>query len=389
MNSLNVGDIVQNPIQRAIVRWIGLIEEISVIGLQLIDSTLPGYTDGACPYDNKHYFNCPYGQGYYVVKTNFIDSYKIIQKNTETSKPIIPNDQFKTTEQFLSTSPTSQPILSSSSPSVSQIQHNSDNNHGISSSRGVLSRLAFERKLQKSPSLSANKNLSSQSLSNEPDISPSRTYHPENYRSTSYNTTKESEIYEFTTYDDNNENRNKSSNLQIINNNNSNQLLSFGHEYYLNKWTFKRIKSLLENEIPIDNQFCLNICNNECNVQNLIDEQINGCLSLIPHTPPIDIRIELIKIYDNVEIVFLSRAIHLHDNDYLLLAILCSNSQCAYVRTQNGWAYTDDDSDNGQFIIVDEISQMIDESSTDIHYKSEQCLHVLKDASFLYYKLVE
>jgi len=295
----------------------------------------------------------------------------------------------------LSTSPVhtpifSQPISSSSSPFVSQTHNCSDNNPVISSSRGVLSRLAFEReqrKMQISPSLSANENPPSVQY----DSSSSRIYRPENYKSPSHDKTEESEVYEFTACD--NENENNISLLPITNNTGElspeTEIASFGHEYFLNTWTLGRVKSLLENEIPIDNQFCLNVCIDQCSVQNLIDEQINGCLSLIPFTPPHDIRIELIKIFDNVEIIFPSRAIRLYDNDYLLLAILCSNNQCAYVRTETGWGYTDDDTDNGQSIVVDEISQMIDDFSSDIQHHSEQCRHVLKNASFLYYKLVE
>jgi hypothetical protein len=293
----------------------------------------------------------------------------------------------------LSTSPANartspQPIPSSFSPSVSQVQHNSDNNHVISPSRGVLSRLTSEReqrKVQVSPSVTTNENPFTHTSSMESDAPPSRTYHPENYSSTSYDKTDESEVLEFTTHD--NENENTFPLLQIPDNN---DLSSFGHEYFLDTWTLGRVRSLLENEIPIDNQLCLNIYIDQCNIQNLVDEQINGCLSLIPIAPPNNIRIELIKLFNHVEIIFPSRAIRLYENDYLLLAILCSNNKCAYVRTSTGWGYTDDESANGQSIVVDEISQMIDHSdSNNIQHDSEQCRHVLKNASFLYYKLVE
>ncbi len=80
------------------VRWIGEIEGILIIGLQSIDSTLPGqekiilsffecnlfvlgYTDGTCPFDNNRYFHCPNGQGYYILETGFNDSYEIIKTN--------------------------------------------------------------------------------------------------------------------------------------------------------------------------------------------------------------------------------------------------------------------------------------------------------------------
>ncbi len=297
----------------------------------------------------------------------------------------------------MSTSPvnapiTPQPIPSLSSPNVSQTQHSSDNNHPISPSRGILSRLAFEReqrKIQTTSSSTSNKNSFNHTTSIESDPSSSRTYHPENYRSTSYDKIEESDVHEFAAYED----ENNFSPLQITNNNNEippiHELPSFGHEYFLDTWTLGRVKTLLENQISIDNQLCLNIYNDQNNVQNLIDEQINACLSRPPFVLPNDVRIELIKLFDHVEIIFPSRAIRLYNNDYLLLAILCSNSQCAYIRTSNGWAYTDDESDNGQSIIVDEISQMIDDSNSNIQYDSEQCRHVLKNACFLYYKRVE
>jgi len=286
---------------------------------------------------------------------------------------------------------------SSSSPNVSQTQHSSDDNHLISPSRGVLSRLAFEReqrKLQISSPLTPNKNSFNHTSSIESDSPSSRTYHPENYRSTSYDKTEDLEIHEFTACGNEDKNENHFLPLQLTNNNNNqipsiDDLPSFGHEYFLDNWTLARVKTLLENQISIDNQLCLNIYDDQNNVQNLIDEQINGCLSLLPFTPPNDVRIELIKLFDHVETIFPSRAIRLYNNDYLLLAILCSNNQCAYIRTLNGWAYTDDENDNGQSIVVDEISQMIDDSNSDIQYDSEQCRHLLKNACFLYYKRVE
>jgi hypothetical protein len=285
---------------------------------------------------------------------------------------------------------------SSSSPIVFETQHSSDNHPITSPSRGVLSRLAFERdqrKIQISSSSTLNKNSLNPTSSIESDPSSSRTYHPENYRSTSYDKTEESQVHEFTTDNNNDENEDNVSPSHLTNNYNQMVLIhnipSFGHEYFLDNWTLGRVKTLLETQIPLDHQLCLNIYDDQCNVQNLIEEQINGCLSILPITPPTDVRIELIKLYDHVEVIFPSRAIRLYENDYLLLAILCSNNQCAYIRTSDGWAYTDDENDNGQSIVVDEISQMIDDSNNDIQYESEQCRHVLKNASFLYYKLVE
>ena len=231
----------------------------------------------------------------------------------------------------------------------------SDNNHAIASPRGVLSRLASERE---------HRNIQLAPLTFDNSNSSSRIYRPENYQSKAYDASVDSGTT------------------------NTNEVPSFGDEYFLNDWTLGRLKSLLETKIPPDNQLCLNVCIDQCETQQLIDEQVNKCPSRRPPVPPSDIRIELIKIYDNVEIVFPSRSIRLYNNDYLLLAILCSYSECAYIRTQSGWAYVDDESDQGNSII-DEISQMIDCINHDILFRSEQCLHVLKNDSFLYYKLVE
>ena len=40
-----------------------------------------GYTDGTCPFDNKRYFHCPNGQGYYILESGLNDSYEIIKAN--------------------------------------------------------------------------------------------------------------------------------------------------------------------------------------------------------------------------------------------------------------------------------------------------------------------
>jgi hypothetical protein len=272
-----------------------------------------------------------------------------------------------------------QPIQSSSPPNVSQTQHNSDDNHVISPPRGVLSRLVSEReqrKLQNTLSSTSNKNSFNHTASIESDPLAS------------YDKVEESNSHEFTAFENENENENNltNTNTQVSVHD---QLPSFGHEYFLDDWTLGRVKTLLENQISINDQLCLNIYNDQNNVQNLIDEQINGSLSLLPFVPPDEVRIELIKLYDHVETIFPSRAIHLYNNDYLLLAILCSNNQCAYIRTTKGWAYTDEESDDGQSIIIDEITQMIDDSNNDIQYESEQCRYVLNNACFLYYKHVE
>jgi hypothetical protein len=266
----------------------------------------------------------------------------------------------------------SQPIQSVSSPIVSQSQHRSDNKTPTSPSRGVLSRLAFEREQRKTQAPSPTNSLNQTS---------SRRYQPDNYKSTSYDRTEKPEWSAHNSDDENGTINNQQSLIHDV--------PLFGHEYFLNNWTLGRVKNLLDNQIPLDNQLCLNVYDDQRNVRNLIDEQINGCLSLLPSLPPNDVRIELIKLYDHVEIIFPSRAIYLYENDYLLLAILCSNNSCAYIRTSNGWAYTDNESDHGESIIIDEISQMIDDTDDRIQYHSEQCRHLLKNASFLYYKRVK
>ena len=164
---------------------------------------------------------------------------------------------------------------------------------------------------------------------------------------------------------------------------------SFGQEYFLDHWTLAKVRSLLDEGIPIENQLCLNVHHDECDVQNVVDEQINAYCSFqsVPR-PPSDVCMELVRLYNHVRMIFPSRSLRLYDNDYLLLAILCSNNQCAYIRTATGWAYVDDESEQGQPVIVDEVSQMIDGFTSNSRRHSEQCSHILKSASYLYYKLV-
>ncbi len=82
----------------------------------MIDSVLPGkknlflfhflynifylseYTDGTCSFDNNRYFNCPNGQGYYILETSFINSYEIVQKKIETKKLLTSDDEFNSAE---------------------------------------------------------------------------------------------------------------------------------------------------------------------------------------------------------------------------------------------------------------------------------------------------
>ena len=227
------------------------------------------------------------------------------------------------------------------------------------------------------------------SEAHEADLS-SRRYRPENYRSVSWEADRDTNADPFTSQDEAaRKNMRRSQPVENATVSSSKQHIhSFGHEYFLDRWALGQVVSLLQVEIPLDNQFCLHSHNDQCNVQMLVDEQINASASLIPETPPSDIRVELIKIFDHVKSIFPSRVIRLHDHDYLLLAILCSNNQCAYIRTTRGWAYTDYDNANGSSLLVDEISQMIDRECSDTRHVSEQCQHILKNAAFLYYKLV-
>ena len=286
-----------------------------------------------------------------------------------------------------------QAILSPSWSPTSQIDRSVHSNYVTSPSRGVLSRLAFEheqRKMQRSLSSTENKDSFIDSTPTKLHSTSSRIYCPENYKQDSYDKTEQSEVDKFSVCSSNDENENNCSLLRLIDSNNqlspTYRMSSFGHEDFLDTWTLARVKSFIENQIPVNNRLCLNICDDQCNVQNLIDQQIKEYPAL---KPPNDVCIELIRLFYHVQIIFPPRCIRLYDNDYLLLAILCSNNQCAYVRTTTGWAYTDDETDYGASIIVDEISEMIDAPDTNIEQSSEQCLYLLKNASFLYYKLVE
>ena len=59
---------------------------------------LSGYTDGTCPLDNIRYFNCPHGQGYYILETAFMKSYEIIPRKIETNKLTTSDDEFNSAE---------------------------------------------------------------------------------------------------------------------------------------------------------------------------------------------------------------------------------------------------------------------------------------------------
>lgn len=291
------------------------------------------------------------------------------------------------------------PIHSASSPNISENQDTLNVNHPITTSRGILSRLTFEREQRNIQTSSSVENKDSNmtpvsSAQSEPNLS--RIYHPENYVSSSHEQTEEpiADCLVETESDEDNDNDGNDHHpvFELENNNNPTplpSLHSFGHEYFLNDWTLRRIKSLLHEEISIYNQLCLNIFKDGTDVQSIVDEQIHGCSPRMPSEPPKDVCIELIKLFDSVKIIFPSRAIRLYKSDYLLLAILCSNNQCAYIRTSTGWAYTDDDAEHGSSFVVDEISEMIDDPTSNVHTNSEQCLHLLKNASYLYYKLVE
>jgi len=199
-----------------------------------------------------------------------------------------------------------------------------------------------------------------------------RTYQPNNYQSVSCSQTHRSII---SSLNSNEENANS-------------DVLSSERNHNLNGWTLAQLNDFMDKQISEDNRLCLNIYQDHCDVMNLIDEQINCYPSNQPEKPLDNIRIELIKLFGYVEVLFPSRTIRLHKTNYLLLAVICSNNQCAYIRTSNGWAYIDTERDNGQSIIVNEISQMIDNNNRNLLNQSEQCRHLVKDASFLYYKRI-
>lgn len=274
-----------------------------------------------------------------------------------------------------------QPISSKSTPTTAHAQHYSDNSHGHSPSRGgVLRRLTAERDSHKT---------SSSSPSKSKDQTSSRQYQPDNYRSQSNERHSEPELT-----DDDSGDEIAANNPPVRTAITGNRFPStedvpvFGQEYFLDNWTLGRLKRLVENDLSADGQLCLNISQDRCNVQELIHQQINDCLTVLPASPPFDVCIELIRLFGHVRVIYPSRLVSLYGNDYLLLAVLCSNNNCAYIRTSDGWAFTDEDSDHGQSMVVYEISQMIDDSNTDAQHQSEQCRHLLKDAAFLYYKLV-
>lgn len=59
---------------------------------------LLGYTDGTCPFDNNRYFDCPGGQGYYVLENGFDKSYRILQTNRGTGKDNNSDEEFGSAE---------------------------------------------------------------------------------------------------------------------------------------------------------------------------------------------------------------------------------------------------------------------------------------------------
>lgn len=331
---------------------------------------MPGYTDGTCSLDNQRYFQCTDGHGYYVLQNNFFNTHRIIEKKKDTKKLTTTSDEnFDFDRQ---STICSQPIQSKYSPSIAEKHSNINNdNHGTSSSRGILSRLTGK---QQSPS-----SLSTEQTSSiETHLQPSRVYHPDNYQSVSCDQTHKSII---ATVNPDKENQTSA----LYNRTPSTpEAPSSEQVHNLDGWTLARLNDFLQKQIPQDNHFCLNIYEDDCEVMNLIDEQINGCASVLPTQSLDNIQIELLKLFDHVDVILPSRTIRLYEGDYVLLAIICSNNQCAYIRTSNGWSYTDTE----QSIIVNEISQMIDQSNKDLLKHSEQCRHLTKNASFLYYKRI-
>lgn len=278
-----------------------------------------------------------------------------------------------------------QPIPSKSTPTTGQTAHYSDNSHPHSPSRGVLSRFTSERDSHKA----SNSSTSKSKENSVEQSSSSRRYQADNYRSQSYERRSEPELTDDDSEDERKGNAPPVRTITTVNRFPSTEdVPTFGQEYFLDNWTLGRLKRFIERDISFDGQLCLNISEDRCNVQALINQQINDCLTVLPRSPPFDVYIELIRIFGHVQVIYPTRLITLYGNDYLLLAVLCSNNNCAYIRTSAGWAFTDEDSDHGPNVVVHEISQMIDDSQTDANLHSEQCRHLLKDAAFLYYKLV-
>lgn len=251
-----------------------------------------------------------------------------------------------------------------------------------SPSRGILSRLTWESEQQKI--LSSNSNINQQHRTSpnrsETTDSISKMYRPENYRSQIFDATKTSS---------DGQRCETTQSIDLSNSSSSNERHSFGHEYFLDDWTFHRIKNLFEIEIPPKHRFCLLVGVDESDVETLVEDQMNKSDSFVLPATPKEIRIELTKIFDDVKSIFPSRTIRLHGNDFLLLSIFCSRNECAYIRTRAGWALIHDEVEKNKEHLVPEISDLIDGSSIGNRNRSEVCSHLLKNASFLFYKLVE
>ena len=268
----------------------------------------------------------------------------------------------------------------SSSPLTSRNQDKTSRDS--TSSCGILSRLTSENK-SLSPQLSrshrSDQNFPSK-ISAHVNDSINKIYRADNYRSTVVNENLHGTDYM----------KNEDS-FQFINHEDfaRNSPPVLGDAYCLDTWTFERVKLFMTKKILPTHRISLSVINDKSNIQQLIDDQINGSSSYISISGSIDISIEIIKLFDCVQSIFPSGTVRLHDKQYLLLAILCANSQCAYIRTKFGWTYVDPDGQKSPTSpVINQLSRMIDENSNNFHYQSEQCQHVLKNAAYLYYRLL-
>lgn len=55
---------------------------------------LAGYTDGTCPIDNKRYFQCPDGKGYFILESAFLHSYTIVREPVSIDRSAHSDDEF-------------------------------------------------------------------------------------------------------------------------------------------------------------------------------------------------------------------------------------------------------------------------------------------------------
>ncbi|CAF1592180.1 unnamed protein product, partial [Didymodactylos carnosus] len=188
-------------------------------------------------------------------------------------------------------------------------------------------------------------------------------YRPENYSS---NHEGELQLYEWTVQEQNDDLASTSPDMDELQYNDDTN--HYSSDYFLDDMDLFQLKCLL-NEISQDSNICLNIHENNCSVQDIIDEQINSLLPLSTDVH-IDLKVEIIRLFGSIDCIYPSRTIRMNNQDYLLLAILCESKQknSAFLRTTHGWVYSDDKTEpyvvhnvtaliNGQKNIIDNNDQ--------------------------------